>query len=180
MYYAEVYEYNPNKIYYIGDMTIYKNSYFVCQSTIKDKNYVTGEWDYKYWSVYTDSVFKSLSKSNSNKYLKYKKPYDYKNISRYKNTRLIQDENSGISYHETVFNYVIKESTNDKYITVTIKNANRLDIIAQENYSNAELWWVIAMANNIIDAFTEVPIGTVLRIPPISNIYKKGNVDSFQ
>ena len=176
MYYAEVFEYNPQRIYNVGDMVIYKRAYYICQSTPTGKDYVTGEWDKNYWSLYTDMVFKSLSKYNLNKHLVYKKPHEYKYVSRYGKIRQIVDEETGILYHETVSNYEIAESDKDKYITVTEITQNRLDIIAQEQYGNSILWWVIAMANNIIDAFEDVPMGTVLRIPPISNVYKKGNV----
>ena len=176
MYYAEVFEYNEQKIYYVGDMVIYKKAYYVCQSTLENKNYVTGKWDYKYWDIYTDTVLKSLSKENFNKYLKYEKPYSYPLVSRYMKTRLILDEESGTEYHETVSNYVVKENENDKFITITNDNKNRLDIISFEQYGNVKFWWAIAIANNIIDAFTEIPIGTVLRIPAIPNLYKNGNI----
>lgn len=176
MYYAEVFEYNSQKIYYIGDMVIYKSAYYVCSSTIDGKNYVTGKWDYKYWTIYTDTVFKSLSKENLNKYLQYKKPYNYPLVSRYMKTRLILDEETNILHHETVSNYIIKESDEDKFITITNNNENRLDVIAYNQYGNVKFWWVIAIANNIIDSFTEIPVGTVLRIPPIPNLYKNGNI----
>ena len=108
--------------------------------------------------------------------MKYEKPYNYPLVSRYMKTRLILDEESGIKYHETVSNYVVKENENDKFITITNDNKNRLDIISFEQYGNVKFWWAIAIANNIIDAFTEIPIGTVLRIPAIPDLYKSGNI----
>lgn len=40
----------------------------------------------------------------------------------------------------------------------------RLDTLAHRYYNDAELWWVIAMANRIADPFALVP-GTRLRVP---------------
>ena len=51
MYYAEVFEYNKQRIYYVGDMVIYKKVYCICLSTPKGVNYVTGDWDYQYWGI---------------------------------------------------------------------------------------------------------------------------------
>ena len=52
---------------------------------------------------------------------------------------------------------------------------DRLDIISTSFYGTPKYWWVIAMANNIIDPFT-LEIGTNLRIPPIISLYNKGGV----
>lgn len=175
MYYADIYEYNPQKIYNIGDMVIYTKNYYICQTTPEGKDYVTGEWDYQYWELYVDTVYKSYSKYNLKKFLEYRKPYDYKNISRYSKTLRIVDDDTGTVYHETINKYILKESTDDKYITVEDTEKDRLDIIANKMYGNPTLWWVIAIANNMVDSFN-VPSGTVLRVPPINNLYKDGNM----
>lgn len=41
---------------------------------------------------------------------------------------------------------------------------DRLDKLANKYYSDDELWWVIALVNNI-DFPMGIPIGTVLKIP---------------
>ena len=98
----------------------------------------------------------------------------YKNASRYKNLRTIQDDDGKI-YHETWFQKVIEHTAEDQYFTVTIDEQNRLDIIALKYYNTPRYWWVIALANYIIDPF-DVPIGTKLRIPPLASLYNKGGV----
>ena len=57
-------------------------------------------------------------------------------------------------------------SSADKVYTVPARQAGRLDLIANAFYGTTELWWVIADANNMTDPMTELPAGTVLRIPP--------------
>jgi len=52
----------------------------------------------------------------------------------------------------------------DSDVYVGVVRANRLDFIAEKVYGNPDLWWVIAIANNILDPF-DVKQGAVLRIP---------------
>lgn len=59
------------------------------------------------------------------------------------------------------------------YHTVELREENRLDVIADQEYGDKRLYWVIAMANNIIDPF-DVKQGTVLKIPQIATISMKG------
>lgn len=99
----------------------------------------------------------------------YLSPRHYSYSSRYSNIRRIQDNNE--IFHETFNNYKIPESDSDQYITVNTAVENRLDIISCRYYKSPIMWWVIAIANNIIDPFSEVPIGTVLRIPALTSIY---------
>lgn len=60
-------------------------------------------------------------------------------------------------------------------MTVSIAEEGRLDIIANQYYNTPRFWWVIALANNIIDPF-DIPVGTTLRIPTIISLYNKGGV----
>ena len=103
----------------------------------------------------------------------YMNPKKYNYVNRYGNTRRIVSED-GTIFYETVSNYKITESNEDSYITV--ENMPRLDIISYNMYGNSSYWWMIAMANNILDAFEEIPNGTVLRIPNIASVYSDGNV----
>ena len=98
----------------------------------------------------------------------------YNYVSRYAKIRRIQDNNE--IFHETYNNYKIPESSSDKYVTVNNATENRLDIISVRYYRSPIMWWVIALANNIIDPFTEIPAGTVLRIPAMTSIYESGIV----
>lgn len=104
-------------------------------------------------------------------------PKQYTNACRYKNLRRIQDSETKNIYHETWFQKIIDKSNEDEYFTVSIAEEGRLDIIANKYYNTPRFWWVIALANNIIDPF-DVPVDTVLRIPSIVSLYNKGGVFS--
>lgn len=107
--------------------------------------------------------------------IEFLKPKQYTNACRYKNLRRIQDSNTGNIYHETVFQKIIDKSNEDQYITVSIAEQDRLDIISNKYYNTPRFWWVIALANNIIDPF-DIPQNTVLRIPVIVSLYNQGGV----
>lgn len=98
----------------------------------------------------------------------------YSNASRYCNLRTIQGDDGKI-YHESWYQKVVDYSANDNYHTVTIDDENRLDIIANKYYGTPRYWWVIAIANYILDPF-DVPRNSYLRIPPLTSLYNKGGV----
>lgn len=100
--------------------------------------------------------------------LEYRDPALYTFVSRYSRTRLVPKDSAWV--HESVYEINIPETSDDQYYTVTVATANRLDLISNIYYSFPIYWWVIAAANQIIDSFT-VPVGTVLRIPPLSSLY---------
>lgn len=105
----------------------------------------------------------------------YQFPRVYKDVSRYKNVRQIQDKDTGKIYHETMNQYFVDETNNDYVYIVDNETENRLDLISYKYYSTAKYWWVIALANYIIDPF-DVPYGTSLRIPPLSALYNDGGI----
>lgn len=107
--------------------------------------------------------------------LEYKRPRLYTNSCRYKNLRRIQDEDTKKVFHESWNQNTVGFSDSDAYFTVTSAEENRLDIIANNYYGTAKYWWVIALANYIIDPF-DIPIGTQLRIPPLISLYEVGGV----
>jgi nucleoid-associated protein YgaU len=53
---------------------------------------------------------------------------------------------------------------------VTDTEVNRVDLIAWKFYGDCSLWWVICYANNIKNAFEELKVGTVLKIPQYMKI----------
>ena len=53
---------------------------------------------------------------------------------------------------------------NIPYREVTLKTGQRLDHIANQEYGDGRLWWVIAACSNIGWAL-QAPSGTILRIP---------------
>lgn len=105
----------------------------------------------------------------------YLPPRLYPNESRYTNIRRLQDEDTKNIYDENWVQKFIDESSDDVYFVVTQREENRLDIIANDYYGTARYWWVIALANSIIDPFI-LDIGTKLRIPPLLSLYNTGGV----
>jgi hypothetical protein len=53
----------------------------------------------------------------------------------------------------------------DRFYAVEDKFAGRLDLIAQLFLEDSRLWWFIAQFNAILDPFTEIFPGRILRIP---------------
>ena len=51
------------------------------------------------------------------------------------------------------------------FVERTMKEGERLDIIASNSYGDARLWWIIAAASNI-GWWMQIPAGTRIRIPP--------------
>lgn len=107
--------------------------------------------------------------------LKYLDPENYTYVSRYSTTRRITDDVSKKIFHETFNQYTIPETADDLYVTVSKISENRLDILATQFYGYPMYWWVLAMANNIIDPFN-LEIGSVVRVPPLRALYETGGV----
>ena len=57
----------------------------------------------------------------------------------------------------------IKAEDNDIYIISEI--SDRLDLLAYKYYGDSDLWWIIAVANNLNDASLSIEVGKQLRIP---------------
>jgi hypothetical protein len=51
------------------------------------------------------------------------------------------------------------------YTYVRLADGDRLDLMAVRLYGDERLWWKIADANPEILDWTDVPMGTVLRVP---------------
>lgn len=64
----------------------------------------------------------------------------------------------------------ILPSPSDQMYTVSLVNAQRLDKIAKLAFGDERYWWAIAMVNNIVDPQAAIPVGTILRIPPVSSV----------
>lgn len=77
---------------------------------------------------------------------------------------IINKTSSGKRYYKSKIYPDIPYSDTDEYIITTI--GDRLDSIAYSYYNDAELWWVISVANNNITNGSMFPIpGTQLRVP---------------
>jgi hypothetical protein len=102
-------------------------------------------------------------------------PVMYNHICRYKNTQTLFDELFSEYYHRFGQPFNVQQTSRDEYVKIDNTTENRLDIIALKYYNNPTMWWIIAAANNILDVF-EVPVGTVLRIPPLQVVYDTGGI----
>jgi hypothetical protein len=77
---------------------------------------------------------------------------------------IIHKTSSGKRYYKGKIYPDIPYSDTDEYIITTI--GDRLDSISYSYYNDAELWWVISVANNNITNGSMFPIpGTQLRVP---------------
>lgn len=102
-------------------------------------------------------------------------PRMYEYVSRYSTVRRLQDKDTGKIYHENWNKKGIDTTSEDSYFVVTKREEGRFDIISNDYYNTPRFWWVIAIANNIIDPF-ELEIGTRLRIPQILSLYNDGGI----
>jgi len=71
----------------------------------------------------------------------------------------------GIVFWDTPDLPELAPSSGDRFIDVDSTYLGRLDLIAHDFYGDVNLWWAIALANNIDQIPTDMPIGTRLRIP---------------
>lgn len=66
----------------------------------------------------------------------------------------------------------IPQRPDDGAFEVTDSNDRRLDTISQKVYGDPELWWVIALANDLQLIPTEMKRGMMLRIPASEFVFK--------
>lgn len=70
------------------------------------------------------------------------------------------------------FAAVIPQSS-DTYVEIDQRYVGRLDLLAYDEYGDPDLWWIIALANNIDVIPTDVRLGMLVRIPA------KNQVDAY-
>lgn len=74
-------------------------------------------------------------------------------------------EYSGTTFWDTPDFPEIVPQDDDIYLTVDDQYVGRLDLIAFDVYGDDNLWWAIAVANNLNLLPTDVRLGMKLRIP---------------
>jgi hypothetical protein len=97
--------------------------------------------------------------------------------NRYQNITIEKASATGSMMYVNSIYPDIPVSDNDNYIVTTL--GDRLDILSQTYYGDADFWWIIASANALPgDSLFPIP-GTQLRLPknilPIINSYKQIN-----
>ena len=91
------------------------------------------------------------------------------NSSRYSRcSRIIYDNEEII---ESMDRIIIPKTTKDRFHEVSARDENRIDLISNQYYGTPRYWWVIAYASNIYNPL-DLPIGTILRIPPREEMIK--------
>lgn len=150
-----------------------------------NRDYITipGQYDLEFYRTYNyeESKYYVINQYPSEhkpdyfrwkyKDLKYLAPRTYNNISRYEKINTLKE--LGKNYHITNRIRGVKLSDNDVYYEIKNMEENRLDILALKFYNDSSLWWVIAHANNIFDAFTEIKRGVRLRIPSLNSVFER-------
>ena len=81
---------------------------------------------------------------------------------RYNNINIINKKGKGNVYNSVVYPHI---EPNDTDILIITSAEDRLDLLANHYYNNPAMWWVIAIANNLIDIDLKLQPGTQLRIP---------------
>lgn len=66
----------------------------------------------------------------------------------------------------------IPTSDDDLFHDLTAGEVGTLDTVANYYYGNVTLWWVIAVANGVLNPL-RIPAGTRLRIPSIDVVYRE-------
>jgi|SRR5581483_2149796 len=97
--------------------------------------------------------------------------------SMFNNAKLYVDDGSNQFFSFTK-NISFPESQTDSFHVVQAGEVNRLDIISNNFYQTPNLWWVIAVANNIVNPFSDVYVGKPLRIPDIAIVRASTAVQS--
>jgi hypothetical protein len=62
------------------------------------------------------------------------------------------------------------ESEDDQYHITQFTDLINIENVAYQYYGEAKYWWVIAIANNIIDLFDDDDIQLTLRIPSFNTL----------
>jgi len=92
-----------------------------------------------------------------------------RDFSRFRAQTLYRNTD-GRLYYGTFSAPDFPQGAKDVYHTVVEGQDQRLDLISYYYYHTAELWWVIALANNILSPFDDIHIGDLLRVPDFSTV----------
>jgi len=92
-----------------------------------------------------------------------------RDYSRFKGQSIFRADD-GRLYFGTFSKPDFPPAPSDHYHTIVEGEELRLDSIAYSYYRTPELWWVIALVNDIISPFDTLVVGDVLRIPDFNTI----------
>lgn len=87
--------------------------------------------------------------------------------SRYVNCNMVEYKTKDDTYDYLSTRRNITK-TGEAYSLYTVKEKDRLDLIAERMYQNATKWWIIADVNKINSPFDVLEVGSTLIIPELS------------
>ena len=68
---------------------------------------------------------------------------------------------------------VVPDNT-DELWTMPSAGVPRLDLLANDFYGTPQLWWVLAVVNDMLDPLVAVPTGTKIRVPTKQRLASEG------
>lgn len=98
--------------------------------------------------------------------LKDKQLLQYDKLSRYSSFPFYYN----IEDKKYIYGITNHLKNNTSYKNYEIKYGDTLDKLALNAWNNPTLYWVIADFNRIQDPFIYLPVGTIIKIPVLSNI----------
>jgi len=85
-------------------------------------------------------------------------------MNRYQYIGSTTDPDSKVKYYKNSKYPDVPVSPNDIYVVTVF--GDRLDLLAQQYYSDSSLWWIISIANTFLEQDSIfIPTGTQIRIP---------------
>lgn len=97
------------------------------------------------------------------------------NTSQLKLFNILKDLKDNEKFINIFRSYIVNESNFDdeRYYDVhEVDSSDWLDSISYQYYETANLWWVVAMTNNIVNPFEDISEGDHLRILKSNYLYK--------
>lgn len=84
-------------------------------------------------------------------------------MNRYQNINITKYNSTGSQYYLNNIYPDVEYTEDDNYVITTL--GDRLDLLSNNFYGDASLWWIIASANSLPGDSLYPPIGIQLRIP---------------
>lgn len=89
----------------------------------------------------------------------------------------INAEIEGVQQSIIVFGLMVPAvvaDSSDVLYTIPQAGEGRLDLVSQQFYGVPDLWWVVAVVNNVVDPLTAFPVGTRVRVPTKERLAAEG------
>jgi hypothetical protein len=89
----------------------------------------------------------------------------------------VSTEIEGVPQKVIVFGLLVEPvvpDASDVMYTVPQAGEHRMDLISQEFYGTPELWWVVALVNNVVDPLVGFVAGQTIRVPKKERLASAG------